>query len=714
MNTADEKILDIRGIAAQLQTGEKHRVVDALQARIHENPQDVRALLGLGLAAWMSGDFVEAHSLLWQAVALDPCDRAAVEVLNKFRILHAGKFLPWRPRILFSPYGGRVGMAMAAVADTIFFCPAQVLRREAEIIAYDPQVHTFQDVLQQLPPGWEPDFVLFSLSEVFAVPRGIEDSPFPTVNIPGDLFFRLPKIVGEMAFFDVMLPGIRSYQKVLQAFGHPCALYAARGAVVGLESSSGAWTSPESERPIDIFFSGSAGRPYYATRIRVLKRLLHLRQRYNIVLATGNLKRTEYDSSLRRAKIVVEVPGEQPGVNMRTFEAIQAGAMLLHYAGDGDIEEFYRDGEDVAFFDEANLTEKLDYFLSHTDERVRLAQNAQQRAKAQHSMPALAGALLQHLQKSGPKKAGSRSAQRMRTAERCNRLACGDFYARHFERAKLLIDEACACEPENAELRNNLAVISFALAKENVDSRMLAEAQEAAQRALALRPAYFVAAFNSLQIELAAAPEPSGAAALCASVQEELEDALETAAAFDEAGFSGLLLIDDLRPGWRTEVDQYEHLSFLKLFARRLEPGDRYPAALARILLLATRKQHGVCLVQAGLHEEAVAAFLSALDLDPEHGGLWYLLAEQYSRLAQWQQALEAYENSLRILPLFFEAEAGAIQALQQLGRFDEASARIQFYLDAQIFRPEQNKVLIGLQKLSAGAMPRAMSLSCS
>ena len=66
---------------------------------------------------------------------------------------------------------------------------------------------------------------------------------------------------------------------------------------------------------------------------------------------------------------------------MRTFEIPAIGGFMLAERGAGEYLEFFDEGEEIACFDDvADADTKIRYFLSHPDERERMAAAGRARA----------------------------------------------------------------------------------------------------------------------------------------------------------------------------------------------------------------------------------------------------------------------------------------------------------------------------------------------
>ena len=92
-----------------------------------------------------------------------------------------------------------------------------------------------------------------------------------------------------------------------------------------------------------------------------------------------------YGETIRRSKInlvfLVRFDTGRRVVPLRLFEIPAAGGFMLVEKGAGEAEEFYRPGEEMAYFqDVGDLKDQTDYFLRHEEERRRIALAGQQRA----------------------------------------------------------------------------------------------------------------------------------------------------------------------------------------------------------------------------------------------------------------------------------------------------------------------------------------------
>ena len=97
-----------------------------------------------------------------------------------------------------------------------------------------------------------------------------------------------------------------------------------------------------------------------------------------------------------QARLVVNeaIQGE---VNLRVFEALAAGALLLTEDVGPNLQGLFTPGGELITYGPHDLLEKAAYFLSHEDERRAIAQQGRERVCAQHHTLARARQLLEYL-----------------------------------------------------------------------------------------------------------------------------------------------------------------------------------------------------------------------------------------------------------------------------------------------------------------------------
>lgn len=86
-----------------------------------------------------------------------------------------------------------------------------------------------------------------------------------------------------------------------------------------------------------------------------------------------------------RINLNISLRSIKSGMPLRIFDIMGAGGFLLtNYQA--DFLDYFVPGEDYVYFDSANdLLDKLDYYLTHEEERAAIAQNGYEKINAQHT-----------------------------------------------------------------------------------------------------------------------------------------------------------------------------------------------------------------------------------------------------------------------------------------------------------------------------------------
>lgn len=154
----------------------------------------------------------------------------------------------------------------------------------------------------------------------------------------------------------------------------------------------------------DVFFTGSCDlrRIFLLEGIKDKVTIYGARWSRNYPLISNELRRKVHDQSvwgdeltnlLMQSKIVLNITrshfyGVETGVNLRIFEALAAGCFLLTDYCD-ELAEIFEIGEEVEVFRSSQeLKDKVEYYLSHPKERLRIAQKGHEKFLANHTWDA--------------------------------------------------------------------------------------------------------------------------------------------------------------------------------------------------------------------------------------------------------------------------------------------------------------------------------------
>jgi len=364
-------------------------------------------------------------------------------------------------------------------------------------IEFDPARGRWEELASLLPPGWEPDLVLFYYPEHEPLPKGIERAPWPVVGVISDWNIHFDQLWTMAPFFDAVAAdrmGTAVFRKAgfAQTFYWP--QYTFRWE----------WHKPVEglERDIDVFFAGNMNPQVQGERILWLGRLKALEERIRVEIASGVFNE-DYGRLLARAKIGFNrsIRGE---MNLRAFEVCASGAVLLMERENLEVREYLVPDEEVVLYGENDLEKKIFWLLEHDEERERIARAGRRKIldySMSRNLDRLRGAL-----------AGIRPGDRPGAPAWFLHFARGTALVRTWaprETALAELVRAARMEPGNPVIRNNLGVLLASW----WPARATREALESLEAAAGLSERYLPALWN-LAFLLVSAGEAGRARAL--------------------------------------------------------------------------------------------------------------------------------------------------------------------------------------------------------
>lgn len=209
---------------------------------------------------------------------------------------------------------------------------------------------------------------------------GIEDLPIPrlywAIDVHLNLYWQRP--YGRL--FDLVLAAQKDYVRFFAADGVP-----ARWLPWGIDPAL--FRVDDQERRTDLAFVGvvDANRPKRAAAVA------ELRRRFGLVTFGADPSRRLAETDMARvfggAKIVFNesVFGD---LNFRTFEAMACGALLLTERIDNGLVDLFTPGTHLAVYSPDDLIDQVEYYLSSSRERERIAAAGRELVLARHTMAA--------------------------------------------------------------------------------------------------------------------------------------------------------------------------------------------------------------------------------------------------------------------------------------------------------------------------------------
>jgi hypothetical protein len=265
--------------------------------------------------------------------------------------------------IMGLPFG--VGPALLPLYQSKRGHDIRFLAGEGEADFHFSAIETCEEVIARVAETWQPDLLLCWCPEMFPPPHQVENCPIKTAAIISDWNIYYPVLQYNLSRFDMVL---------MDKLGADCVHFpGARTAYFQPVYSqlSSVQHADGPERDLDIVFVGNMNPAVHVARGRNLERIATLADRYRVEITSGPIEGA-YADLLRRGRIVFNQSVRRE-MNLRCFEAPACGALLFLEEDNLEAQKYIVDGEHAVYYDDANLLEKLVYYLEHEDERARIA-----------------------------------------------------------------------------------------------------------------------------------------------------------------------------------------------------------------------------------------------------------------------------------------------------------------------------------------------------
>ncbi len=228
-----------------------------------------------------------------------------------------------------------------------------------------------EEVLDQLPAGWVPDVFLFVDTGLF----------YPIKNMGSLNCLKACYLIDSHIAFDLHLECAENYDIVFAAHRPAVEKFKEKG----IENVF--WIPPAcdpalhekkaDEKLYDVGFVGSSN----PERVHLLN---ELGQRFNTYYERCFLERMAEVYS--QSKIVFNKSIEG-GLNMRIFEALASGSMLLTNEANGNgLHDFFQDRKHLVIYRNENELFKLaEYYINNDDEREKIAFEGMSKVLSEHT-----------------------------------------------------------------------------------------------------------------------------------------------------------------------------------------------------------------------------------------------------------------------------------------------------------------------------------------
>ncbi len=230
------------------------------------------------------------------------------------------------------------------------------------------------EVLAHLPE--HPDLYLWIDSAGGYFPLGLEDCPVPTACYLIDVHLGHWR---EQAarFFDAVFIAQRDYvDRFKQAVGHDQVYW------LPLAAAPDVHYQLDRLRALDVGFVGNLATAHQKTARA--RRLQLIAQHFKTNDFYRQYTPVEVGEIYNQAKLVfnTSIAGD---VTMRIFEGTACGALVLTDSIANGLNQLFEVGKEIIIYqDDAELLDKIAYYLAHDEERERIAQAGQRRTWQQH------------------------------------------------------------------------------------------------------------------------------------------------------------------------------------------------------------------------------------------------------------------------------------------------------------------------------------------
>ena len=228
-------------------------------------------------------------------------------------------------------------------------------------------------MLSQLPEGWKPDLYLWVETGLGGLPPDLSDHDLPKACylIDTHIHFERHKEIAKK--FDFVFLAQKAYVEPMKAAGCRHVFWMPLGCDPEIHARK------DGQEQYDVGFVGSI-TPAHVRRKRLLDKIgqnffLHRdRQFMDEMAGVFSQSRIVFNEAINR------------DLNMRVFEALCSGSLLVTDAAPGSgLEDFFQDEKHLVIFSEENLIDRIRYYLTHPEQRLKIARQGREEVLARHT-----------------------------------------------------------------------------------------------------------------------------------------------------------------------------------------------------------------------------------------------------------------------------------------------------------------------------------------
>ncbi|VAX21322.1 hypothetical protein MNBD_NITROSPINAE03-1452 [hydrothermal vent metagenome] len=226
-----------------------------------------------------------------------------------------------------------------------------------------------EDMLKKIPGGFDPDFFLWIETGLGGPPEGLDKLDVPSAAYLVDTHIHTERHIEISKAFDSVFIAQRAYISEFNSAGLDNVFW------LPLACDPEIHGKADLKKEFDIGFVGSLTSD---RRIALLQRLAEkMDVRYHRAFMR------EMTDFFCKSKIVFN-NAIRNDLNMRVFEVLCSGSLLLTDFADG-IDEFFEDEKHLVIYNDENIVERALYYLKHPDEAQTIARQGRELALEKHT-----------------------------------------------------------------------------------------------------------------------------------------------------------------------------------------------------------------------------------------------------------------------------------------------------------------------------------------
>jgi spore maturation protein CgeB/Flp pilus assembly protein TadD len=225
-------------------------------------------------------------------------------------------------------------------------------------------------VMKQLPENWKPDMYFWMETGLDSYPKDLDELNIPKVCYLIDTHLHLETHIETARKFDCVFIAQKEYIDRFKEAG----ISEVHWLPLGCDPEIHAKT--EVEKTHDVVFVGSLTDPRRVSLLKEVEKQFDLsveRKFMDEMTETFCKGRVVFNNAIRN------------DLNMRVFEALCSGTLLVTDPAVG-LEDFFEDGKHLSIYkDEADLLKKIQYYIDNPGQRERIAEEGRQEVLEKHT-----------------------------------------------------------------------------------------------------------------------------------------------------------------------------------------------------------------------------------------------------------------------------------------------------------------------------------------